>query len=143
MAILNKFDDLYFTVDGDYLIGEDGDLKSNVEDVVRDNLAAIRQFVLHRLIGEYGAWGEYPQITAGLERFIGFPIEDATLYQIQLEAKRALTADLILNPADIDVRAVDLGNGAIALMVWAKQAGTKAITSFAFNMQNGQISRIL
>lgn len=133
--------DLWFTVDGDFLIDGAGDLKDTKDS--GDLNEGVRQSIIHRLVGEQGAFRLHPGITVGLEQFIGRPINDELLEGMQFAIHRALVSDGILNRDDYVIRVFELTPGNIMIMIFVSLPNQEhPIVSMAWNVEYGEVTRI-
>lgn len=137
-----NLNDLWWTPDGDFLISETGDLRGTDEARKNDPFAGVKQLIYHRLVAEREAWSLHPQLAAGLEQFIGLTVDEEALVRIQAAAKGALIADLTFRDDQIETRAMDLGQGAVVLMVWVRQVSDKPLVTFGFDIQTGQVTQV-
>ena len=140
LRTLNRAD-LWFTGDGDFLIDGSGDLKDTKDS--GNIFEGVRQALLHRLIGEKNAWRQHPEITAGLERFIGDAIDDQLLEELITETNKAIKADSEIDNIDIIVRAFELLGGTVAVLLFINVQGQEhPIVTMAYNIQAGSVSRV-
>jgi hypothetical protein len=135
-----KYSDLYFTIDGDFALSETGDIKSTYQST--DIMLGLKQFILHRIIGERGGWTLHPQITAGIPQFIGRVVDDDLLTAMTAAVKTALTIDNVLGTSGFNIRCLDLGNAVVAVVVWIRNWSDKPIFNMAVNIQTGAITQI-
>lgn len=142
MPLPIEFNDLWFTPDGDLMLSDSGDLRDTRSAEQGDEHAAIRQFIIHRLLAERGGWPTAPEAGAGLERFIGRPIDETLFTQMAQVIKVTLTFDGLLLPGDVEVRVVPLNEGAVAAMIWAKKVSDKPMVSFVYDIQQGSVIRV-
>lgn len=138
--------DLNWTIDGDFLVSETGDIKDTDETGINlsDALIPTRQTIIHRVICEKGGWALYPNICAGLESFIGRTVDDTLLRLIESQVKSALISDGVFSAGETTVKAIDLQNDSIALMVWIKgsDSNQRPILTGIYDVQSGQISQV-
>lgn len=139
-----QFNDLYFTVDGDFIVNEIGDLKDLDEAAAFDSNTHIKQFILHRLIAEKDAWKLHPNICGGLDSFIGRIINQDLLNQIEMRIKYILTFDGFLNSSEIKVKSINLeaGTEAILLIIYVLGLSSKPIALLSFDIQSGKVSQV-
>lgn len=142
MGLPVGYNDLWFTPDGDFLLSDSGDLRDTRAAEQKDEVAATRQFIIHRLLAEEGGWPLAPRTGAGLESFIGQPVNEETAVQMQQAIKSVLTFDALLAPGDVTVRVLPLTEGLMAAMIWVKRVSTQAVVSFAYDIQTGSIIRV-
>ena len=134
--------DLWFTVDGDYLIDGAGDLKDTSDSGTL--FEGVRQAILHRVICETNGWRINPNLCAGLERFIGKTIDQNLLEGIQLAIHRVLTGDGSLTREDYMIRVVELTPSIVAILIYANLPGQEnPLVSMSWSIQSGGITRIL
>jgi hypothetical protein len=133
--------DLWFTGSGDFIIDESGDLKSTTNSA--DIHEGIRQAILHRVIGERNAWRLHPTITAGLDRFIGDTINDELIDILIVETKNAIKTASDVEDTDIIIRALEVIDGAVAIMIWINSTGQdNPLLTLSYSIQSGSVSRI-
>jgi len=138
---LNKRD-LWFTMDGDFLIDGAGDLKDTQDS--GDRYEGVRQAILHRVVGEYGAFRFHPNLSAGLETFIGKVIDKQLLEGIATAIHRALTADGSLSREDYAIRVLEITPGDVAILIFVNLPGQEhPIVSMAWNIKSGEVTRVL
>ena len=138
---LNKRD-LWFTVDGDFLIDGSGDLRDTEDS--SDRVEGLRQAILHRVAGERGANREYPDISSGLEEFIGRTVNKDLIQNIEFAIHRSLVSDGVLSRGDYNIRILELTPGDIAILIYVNLAGQEhPIVSMAWNIRSGEITRVL
>jgi hypothetical protein len=138
--------DLLWTTDGDFIIGEAGDLKDTDEESrqTNDPLVATRQVIGHRILCEANGWPLHARICAGLERFIGNTIEESLLRELEATVKSTLTYDGQFHSGEITVKALELTAEAIALMIWVRGADAqdRPVFTIAWDTQRGYSTRI-
>lgn len=134
--------DLWFTADGDFLVDGAGDLKDT--DDSGDRHEAAKQFVMHRLFGERRAWALHPEITAGLEQFIGKSINEGLLSGIQVAVHNALTSDSQMNRDDYKLRVIELTPSTVAIFVYLNLPGQEQpLVTMAWNVKYGEVTRVV
>lgn len=145
MANASNSNDLFFTIDGDYLIGPGGDLLDTDAAILKDRTAAIKQSITHRILAEQNGWSLHPQLCAGLEQFLGRQINQGLLDLIQSQVHYVLTHDGLFAPNNLIVRVINLGQGteAVALTIYLRGFSDKPVFMLAFDIQNGQISQVI
>lgn len=137
--------DFLFTVGGDFLVGPGGDILDLDVAVQSDSLIRAKQAIMHRLIAERGGWGLYPALCAGLERFIGSAITPELVKALERQIRYILTQDGLFEPANLNVKAIDIGAGteAVIVTIYIKGITDKPVFVFGFDIQTGQISQVL
>lgn len=133
----NPFGDFQFTPDADYLIGEDGDIASHKYNR-EGNISALREMIAHRLAASKADWRLYPNLSAGLDQIIGEQSTEEVFNRVETQVRGALTNDYAINPNDLQVRVIDIGEAAITIMIWIKSVSDKPVEIFAFDMQSGE-----
>lgn len=134
--------DLWFTVDGDFLIDGAGDLKDTGDS--GDRYESLRQAILHRIISERNALRFHPEISAGIEQFIGKTVDKPLLEAIQAAVHRALTSDSALTREDYALRVLELTPGDVALLVYVNLPDQEhPLVSMSWSIKSGDVTRIL
>lgn len=138
---LNK-QDLWFTADGDFLIDGAGDLKDTSDS--GDLNEGVRQAVLHRILSEKEAFRLHPEISAGLESFIGKSIDRQLMENIEFAIHRSLISDGTLTKEDYAIRVLELTPGDLAILIYLNLPNQdKPLISMAWNIKSGDITRVL
>ena len=97
--------DLEFTWDGDYILGDDGDLKDTSEDY----LQSVKNEIHSVLRSELNDWEVSPTFAASISEFRGEPNNEATARAIE-ERVRSRISDLgLVKQSDLAVRVVPVG----------------------------------
>ena len=134
---LNK-SDLWFTVDGDFLIDGSGDLRDTRD--AADNYESLRQAVLHRVISEHNAFRFHNGISAGLEQFIGKTVDKLLLEAVQTAIQRALTSDGALTRDDFTLRVVELTPGDVAVLIYVNLPDQEhPLISMSWSVRGGDV----
>jgi len=134
--------DLWFTVDGDFLIDGSGDLRDTRDS--GDKHESLRQAILHRVICERGGFRFHPDVSAGLEQFIGKTVDKRLLEAIQAAIHRALSADGALTREDYALRVLELTPGDVAVLLYVNLPGQEhPLVSMSWSIFSGDITRIL
>ena len=97
--------DLYWTFDGDLLVGPEGDLYSTEEDPLR----SLIQEVKTRIMGDQEDWELYPDVGSGLSDLIGEPNNKATAESGKAKIIAALTRDGLVASSDIGIKYMPTG----------------------------------
>ena len=133
--------DLWFTNDGDFLIDGSGDLKDTMDS--GDVYEGLRQAILHRVISEKDAFRLYPNIAAGLGRFIGRNIDPHLIEAIQTAIHKALTADRALDGSEFKIRMLEVMAGYLAILIFVNLPNQEhPVISMAWNIRSGEVTRI-
>jgi hypothetical protein len=138
---LNK-PDLWFTNDGDFLIDGAGDLRDTRDS--GDRYEGIRQTILHRVISEKGAFRFHPNVSAGLDMFIGKTVDKQLLEGIQFAIHRALVSDGNLTREDYEIRVFEINNGTVVIIIFVKLPGQEhPLITMTYSVQSGEVTRVL
>ena len=133
--------DLWFTADGDFLIDGAGDLRDTLDS--GDLNEGIRQTIFHRLVGDKHAYRFHPDITAGLERFIGTTIDKHMLESMQVAIHKALVSDGVLSRGDYKIRVFELTPGDVIIMVFLNIPNQEhPIITAVWNTKYGEVTRV-
>jgi len=134
--------DLWFTNDGDFLIDGSGDLKDTRDSA--DDYEGLRQAVLHRVISERNALRFHPEISAGIEQFIGRSVDKLLLEAIQSAVQRSLTGDNALTRNDFTLRILELTPGDVAILIYVNLPDQEhPLISMSWSIGSGDVTRIL
>ena len=97
--------DVYWTDDGDLLVGPTGDLFDTEEDPLRSLVQEIKT----RIMGDQEDWELYPDVGAGLSELIGEPNNKATAEAGRAKIIAALTRDGLVSSSDISIKYMPTG----------------------------------
>lgn len=97
--------DLYWTFDGDFLVGPEGDLLDTSDDV----LLSLTQEIKTRIMGDQEDWELYPDVGAGLSDLIGEPNNKMTAEAGKAKIIAALTRDGLVASADLHIKYAPVG----------------------------------
>lgn len=92
--------DLSFGFDGDFTIGQDGDLG----DTSSDAIIALRQEVQSIVKSEFGDWKAHPTFAANLSEYIGEPNTRTIGKAIEERVKSSIISHGVVKAEDLDVR---------------------------------------
>lgn len=105
--------DLAFTWDGDYVIGEDGDIGDTSSDFISSLVQEIQTVVK----GEFGDWEKFPNLCAGLNDFNGEPNTRATGDKIINRITSKLTSVGLVKVEDLKVKVVPIGTSQVLVSI--------------------------
>jgi hypothetical protein len=107
--------DLSWTWDGDYILGQDGDLKGSDEggDLLESLLTEIHTV----LRSEFDDWQHDPNVGANLSDFRGEPNSRETADLIKQRIKGRLAAARILQSEDIVVQTIPTGRHELLIVI--------------------------
>lgn len=97
--------DLYWTLDEDYVIGEDGDLK----DTSFDALRSIWQEMRTRGMSDHYDWREHPTIGANLSSLIGRPNNQTIAEEGKANLLAAMTMGGFFPKSALNIRYLPIG----------------------------------
>jgi len=123
--------DCFWTSQGDYYLGDDGDLM----DTESDPLRSLVQEVRTRAAADPGDWAVFPTVGAGLRDFVGEPNNARNAEMIKARLLAALAKEGLINTRDMEIKylPVTLDKLLVRLTVrvapTAKNAGSQYITT--------------
>ena len=98
--------DVDWTWDGDYQVGDNGDLKDTDYDYIQSLVNEIRTIVR----SEYGDWELHAMLASNLSDYLGEPNNETIARAIEERITSSVSAAGILNPSDLQVRVVPVQN---------------------------------
>jgi len=110
--------DLYWTLDGDFAPGEDGDLR----DTSFDSLRSLFQEIRTRVMSSFRDWKFHPSLGANLDTLLGKPNNRLTAEEGKTAIVAALTQGGFLPRNAIEVRYLPFGRHWLAYLVQVKVA---------------------
>ena len=105
--------DLEFTWDGDYTIGDDGDLGDTSDDYI----VSLIQEVQTVIKSEFGDWEKFPTLGADLSDFNGEPNTKATAKRITDRVTSKLTAIGLVKAEDLTVKIIPVGTSQVLISI--------------------------
>jgi len=128
---MSRFDaaDLWFTEEGDLVLGDNGDLKDTTSVYGRSLLQEIRT----RLKADKGDWKLHTSLGANLTSYLG---EAATKRYVSLIGRaivESLTYDRLLLPGDFEIIPLTLANGIVLFRLVVKTAEGELIANFGYD----------
>jgi len=105
--------DLFYSWNGDYTIGQDGDLK----DTSYDGLRSLKQEIHTICASALNDWAEYPGYAAGLDDFVGRPNIPSTAAAIEDRVRIALTANLVVLEEDLSVKVIPVHRQEVLIVI--------------------------
>ncbi len=112
MAVYDSID-LEFTWDGDYTIGDDGDIGDTEDDYITSLIQEIRTVVQ----GDFGDWEKFPNLCAGLNDFNGEPNTRSTAKKIEDRVFSKITSIGLVKAEDLQVKSAPIGTSQILVTV--------------------------
>lgn len=133
----NKNVDLYWSTDGDFALGSQGDLKST-EDVQSRTMI---QQVFKRLMSSPGDWSMAPEIGVSWERILGQPNSSATGRLLETMINSELTRGGFLSSSEFVVTVFPLGKRELGVLLAITPKGVRGeITlTFVYDMRDNRI----
>lgn len=96
--------DLYWTFEGDFLVGPEGDLY----DTSADPLRSLIQEVKTRLQSEQRDWGIFPRVGAGMSELVGEPNNRENAENGKAKIISALSRDGLVSASDISIKYIPI-----------------------------------
>ena len=112
MARLDEVD-LYWSYDGDFGVGKDGDLLDTSDDLIQAKVQEIQSIVK----SEIGDWKYHPNFAATLSDFVGKPNSRTTGTDIRDRIISVLVSNNVLSAGDFDVRVVPVDIHSVLVMI--------------------------
>lgn len=129
--------DLYWSTEGDFVLGAEGDLK-NTENV---QSRALIQQVFKRLMSSPGDWAMAPEIGVKWERILGQPNNSATGRLLQTMINSELTRGGFLSSSEFVVTVFPLSKRELGVLLAITPRGVRGeITlTFVYDMRDNRI----
>lgn len=105
--------DLAYTWDGDYVVGEDGDLG----DTSYDFIASLIQEIQTIVQGDQGDWEKHPNLPASINDFNGEPNTRRTADKITDRVVSKLTAQGLVKAEDLKVKLTPIGTNQVLVSI--------------------------
>lgn len=112
--------DLDWTWDGDFIIGENGDLQDTADDFIRSLETEVRTIVR----SEFSDWEKHPVLGTNLSDFRGEPNTRETAEAMKSQIISRLVASGIVKRGDVTVRIVPTGPHEVLVMIRIAAAST-------------------
>lgn len=116
MKITKKSVDLHWGQEGDFKLGENGDIQKATSDGGR----VAKQTIVKRLQSSNGDWIMNPQFGATLDRFAGMPNTRDTGERIKAAVKSALMEEGVVSPRELTVDVVPSGLTRVTVLIHGK-----------------------
>jgi hypothetical protein len=97
--------DVNWSFDGDFSVGNDGDLGDTHDDLIQAKVQEIQSLVK----SEVGDWKAHPGFAATLSDYRGEPNTREVGKQIEKRISFSLISNNVVRPEDLDVRVVPVG----------------------------------
>lgn len=137
MARFEEIVDVYFTDDGDFRLGEDGD----IEDTRLDHYRGMLQRVFTRIKSRKGEWATQPSVGAGLSAVMGKPNTPETGALLRNLITTELTADDLLRPGEFQVDTFPISQHLIgaAVVVTPPRSGGQVVLTFTYDTRDNRM----
>jgi hypothetical protein len=137
MARFDKINDLYFTGEGDFNLGDNGDL----EDTKYYAYRGFIQRVLNRMKSTRGDWPLQSSVGADLHSFIGSPNTKEIALDIQDRIRVELEQENLLLGGELQVKVFPTSkySVAIALIINPPRSGGQVILTFSYDMRDNKL----
>ena len=147
MAINLDGVDLSFSADGDYYLGEDGDLASNDSDHIQSIIEAVRT----ELSSGKGDWALHPYIGANLDDFIGESNSRVTADGIRSRIEESLSRPELIPFGDFEVKVVPVAVDKVLIGLKISAQATpnnslinnETVISFLYNFASNNVTSLL
>lgn len=115
--------DLYWTLDGDYEVGRDGDLR----DTKFDDTRSMQQEIRTRLQSSFYDWATWPNGGANLQDLLGRPNNKLTAEEAKSRVISSLTQDGFLVAQNIKVRYLPVARDQIIFFIECRVKSTSIV----------------
>lgn len=134
----STIDDLFFTSDGDFRLGDNGDIKKTLHVKSR----TLQQRVYSRLASNKGDWKHLPDIGVGLTRFVGLPNNAQVGKLIEQSIYSELYRGGLLKQGELKVTVFPVSQESIAALIEVNPAGAgeRFSISVAYDMRDNKLS---
>jgi len=130
----DKAVDFWFTAEGDYAVGDDGDIMSTEISPKRSLIQEIRT----RVSAIQGDWSEHPALGLNLDSFVGRPLSDARVELIGKIMEEEIYKDGLAGPSEVGVAGLNLGRG-IAMFRVVMTGYDQDLINFGYDTIDGII----
>lgn len=137
MARYNKIVDLYFSEDGDFALGKDGDLK----DTSLEEYRGFIQMIDTSVRSSKGDWVLQNSIGADLSYYIGKPntrrIGDAIASAIYSE----LYSEDLVRPDEVTIQVVPMTDSIVSIILFITPpfSNNRIVLSYSYNMKDNKL----
>ena len=125
--------DLWFTEDGDFKVGSDGDLKGTEDSFGR----AVLQEIRDRVRSKRGEWKLFASIGSNLESYLGEPGTSQNITRASQEIERSLTFDRMMLPGEMEVVPLQIARDVamFRIIVFTREGELSATLGYDSNRQ--------
>lgn len=122
MIRIGNFDsiDLDFSWDGDFILGNDGDVKDTRDDLLRSFINELHTIAR----SEFNDWQEHPNLGANMSEFRGEPNTREVGEAMQNRLVSRLVAASLVQPEDVEVRVVPVGRHQVLCVISVSATAT-------------------
>lgn len=137
MARFNKINDLYWSNDGDFVLGDNGDL----EDTKWDAYRGFIQRVLTRMMSSRGDWSLQSTVGAGLGAFVGRPNTQEIGLEVQQRVYAELQQEDLLMGRELQVQVFPTSATSIAIVLIINPPGSggQTVLTFTYDMRDNKL----
>lgn len=138
MPLYKQKIDLYWTGEGDLILGENGDLL----DTKNYEYRGFIQQVQNRIISSRGDWPVHPDVGAGVSDFLGRRNNRETAEEIKLRIIGELAREGLVAPANMKVDVIPVSEKAIIILVMVVPPGSRkaVMLNFSYNMVENKLA---
>lgn len=129
--------DIYWSTEGDFALGNRGDLKSTVDVQSR----TLIQKVFKRLMSSPGDWAMAPDIGVNWERILGQPNKAETGRLLETMISSELIRGGLLSPSEFTATVFPVGQRELAVLLKIHPRGVRGETTltFVYDMRDNRI----
>jgi hypothetical protein len=129
--------DIYWSTEGDFVLGNKGDFKSTVDVQSRTMI----QKVLKRLMSSPGDWAVAPEIGVHWERILGKPNKSETGRLLEIMISSELTRGGFLSSSEFTVRVfpASLNQLGVLLNITPRDVRGETTLTFVYDMRDNRI----
>ena len=137
MARHEKIVDLYWSDEGDFVLGDNNDLRDTQNDAYR----GLIQRVLTRIKSRKGDWGLQESIGAGVTAVVGTPNTAETGARLKFLIQNELMVDDLLRPGEfiVDVFPASKSIIAVAVVITPPRSGSQVILTFSYDLRDNRL----
>lgn len=129
--------DIMMTLDGDLVVGGDGDFK------LTDGFDWLSREINKRVRTINPEWRIHPTIGANVESFVGKLNNRFNLAELRRQILDSITKYNLQDPGQIDVRVVPTGLDKVGIFIFLDVAGhRRTLSQVVFDFNNGTIQEI-
>jgi hypothetical protein len=137
MSRYDKIVDLYFTDSGDFMLGQNNDIKDTIEEQYRGFV----QMVVTRLSSAAGDWALAPTVGANLDQFVGRPNTRDLANAIRSRVLSELQSGGLVrgNELSIEIFPVSKTSLAMILAITPPRSEGQVVLTFTYSMKENKL----